>query len=442
MEVSRTERSLLARTQGLMVAVSLVPLGVLLYLSAKFVFPALAESGQNELVISIAMTLVFTVIAVVLGYVVVRRDTVRTIEAIRDGERRLDALHQAMSRVGEAETPQDMTNLLLVEACDLVSAERAAYWLRERDELRVITTVGQSLDRSREHPVPVGQGLVGSAAASGEVTHDTELAESDLRWDDRVMARTHSSLIVPIFRDGDVVAVLDLRNRAGLAASFSDVDAQLASGLARQAQLFLDNVTFRTAQADHASHVEDLVKEFTQRGLTWPEHVDNVVNLCMRIADALDLEPSKRELLRRAAIVHDIGLLDFPQVDIGPEGGPVDHVTTGAARLAEMPLWAEVAPIVKLHHERMDGSGPLGLSGFAVPLTARILALAEHVETATNPASPWSSMSAAELLAQLADPEDQRFDRRVIDAFLGGVTASVADMKAPTAPDESGELAT
>lgn len=432
MEVSGNEPRLLARTQGLMVAVSLVPLAVLLYLSAKFVFPALAESGQDQLVVSIAMTLLFTVIAVVLGYVLVRRDTVRTIEAIRDGERRLDRLHEAVSRLGEADTPQSMIELLLDEACALVQAERAAYWLRERDELRVVATVGQSLERSAQQPVPVGQGLVGSVAATGTSAHDGTLAESDRRWDDLVMARTHSSLTVPLLRDGAVVAVLDLRNRSGLAAGFSDVDMQLAEGLARQGRLFLDNVTFRTAQADHAAHVEDLVKEFTERELTWPEHIDNVVNLCLRMADALELPPDKREHLRRAALVHDIGLLDFPDVTIGPPGGPVDHCTGGAARLEEMPLWAEVAPIVKLHHERMDGSGPLGLSGFAVPLPARILALAEYIDTVTNPASPWSTRSAAEVVAELADPEDQRFDRRVVDAFLGGVTASVADTAAPT----------
>ncbi len=199
------------------------------------------------------------------------------------------------------------------------------------------------------------------------------------------------------------------------------MDQQLAEGLARQALLFLDNATFRAAQKDHALHVEGLVKEFTERELTWPEHIDNVVALCMRIAGVLELPDDKRELLRRAAIVHDIGLLDFPKVDIGPVGGPVDHVGRGAARLEQMPLWAEVAPIVRDHHERMDGSGPLGLSGFALGLPARILALAEYIETVTNPASPWNTRSAAQVVAELQDPKDQRFDQRVVAAFLAGV---------------------
>ena len=431
MEVSATERTLLARTQRLMVAVSLVPLGVLLYLSARFVFPALADSGQDQLVVSIGLTLLFTVIAVVLGYVLVRRDTVRTIEAIRDGERRLDRLHQAVGRVGQTTAADSIIGVLLDEACALVGSERAAYWVRERDALRVVATVGQSLERSAEHALPVGQGIVGAAAASGESSHDADLADSDLRWDDLVMARTHSSLIIPMVRDGAVVAVLDLRNRAGLAAGFSDVDVQLAEGFARQALLFLDNASYRVGQEDHAGHVEDLIKEFTERALTWPEHIDNVVNLSLRIADALELAPDARELLRRAALVHDLGLLDFPEVAIGPPGGPVDHAVQGALRLEAMPMWAEVAPIVRLHHERMDGSGPLGLSGFAVPIAARILALAEYIDTVTNPASPWSTRSASEVVRELADPDDTRFDRRVVDAFLGSVTASVADQPAP-----------
>ncbi len=421
MEVSRTERRLLARTQTLMVAVSIVPLGVLLYLSYRFVFPSLASSGQDTLLISIALTLVFTVIAVVLGYVLVRRDTVRTIEAIRDGERRLDALHEAISKVGEAADPGSMTQVLLAEACDLIGAHRAAYWSRDRGELHAVAVRGQSAERTSQEGIPVGQGLVGGVAFTGRSSLNAELAESDLRADDRIMARTHSSLIVPMLRKGEVVGVLDLRNKEGLGNQFSPTDQQLAEGLARQALLFLDNATFRAAQNDHAAHVEELIKEFTQRELTWPEHIDNVVNLCMRIADALEIAPDKRELLRRAAIVHDIGLLDFPKAHIGPTGGPEGHVNEGATRLAAMPLWAEVAPIVKAHHERMDGSGPLGLSGFAVSLPARILALAEYIDTVTNPASPWSTRSAAEVVEEFRDPEDPRFDQRVLDAFLSGL---------------------
>ncbi len=421
MEVSRTERRMLARTQTLMVAVSLVPLAVLLYLSSRFVFPSLASSGQDTLLISIAMTLVFTVVAVLGGYVLVRRDTMRTVEAIRDGERRLDALHEAISKVGEATDPGSMTQVLLSEACTLIGAHRAAYWRRERGELHAVAVRGQSADRTAQEGIPVGQGLVGGVAFTGRTSLNAELAESDLRADDRIMARTHSSLVVPMLRKGEVVAVLDIRNKEGLGNQFTPMDQQLAEGLARQALLFLDNATFRAAQSDHAAHVEDLVKEFTERELTWPEHIDNVVNLCMRIADVLELAPDKRELLRRAAIVHDIGLLDFPKVDIGPTGGPVGHVEEGARRLEEMPLWAEVAPIVKAHHERMDGSGPLGLSGFAVTLPARILALAEYIDTVTNPASPWSTRSAAEVVEELRDPDDQRFDQRVLDAFLAGL---------------------
>jgi putative nucleotidyltransferase with HDIG domain len=421
MEVSRTERRLLARTQTLMVAVSLVPLGVLLYVSYRFVFPALASSGQDTLMISIAMTLVFTVVAVVLGYVLVRRDTIRTIEAIRDGERRLDALHKAISKVGEASNPGAMTQVLLSEACSVIGAHRAAYWRRDRAELHAVAVRGQSAERTSQEAIPVGQGLLGGVASTGRTSLNAELAESDLRADDRIMARTHSSLIVPMSRNGEVVAVLDLRNKEGLGNQFTSMDQQLAEGLARQALLFLDNATFREAQTNHAAHVENLIKEFTERELTWPEHIDNVANLCMRIADVLEIASDKRELLRRAAIVHDLGLLDFPKGDIGPMGGPVGHVEEGARRLDEMPLWAEVAEIVRAHHERMDGSGPLGLKGFAVSLPARILALAEYIDTVTNPASPWSTRSAAEVVKELRDPQDTRFDRRVLDAFLSGV---------------------
>ena len=417
MRQSDRERRMLARTQLLMVVVSLIPLGVLFYISWQYVFRQLMDQGQDLAVYGISTTLGLTALVVVLGYILVRRDTLRTMAAIQEGERRLDQLYEATGHLAGLNDPAALHPALLDVACDVTFSERAALWLRDRDEMRLVRARGLSEDRGREIPLPVGQGLVGMAAARATTLRDEELTDTDRSWDDRVVTRTSSSLVVPLELRGEVMAVLDLRNKTG-GTPYTGVDQQMAEGLARQATLFLQNASFHEGEARFEEAVAQLVHAITDRHLAWPGHVDNVAAIADKLAGRLDLAEDKRRALRLAALVHDIGLLDVAKVDIGPPGGPVDHAVKGAERLESMALWADAAPIVRTHHEQMDGHGPLGLRGFAIPMTARILALAEYVDSVTNPGSPWGSKSLKEVVDEISSDEDKRFDPTVVLAFV------------------------
>ena len=103
MHQSDRERRMLARTQLLMVVVSLIPLGVLFYISSQFVFEPLLDQGRDQVVYGVVAALVLTALIVVLGYILVRRDTIRTIAAIAEGEQRLDQLYQATGALAEIE---------------------------------------------------------------------------------------------------------------------------------------------------------------------------------------------------------------------------------------------------------------------------------------------------------------------------------------------------
>jgi HD-GYP domain-containing protein (c-di-GMP phosphodiesterase class II) len=435
MRQSDRERRMLARTQALMVVVSLIPLGVLFYISWQYVFRQLMDQGQNLAVYGISTTLGLTALVVVLGYILVRRDTVRTMAAIQEGEQRMDQLYEATGHLAGLNDPAALHPALLEVACDVTRAERAGLWLRERDELRLVRAQGMSEDRGREIPLPIGQGLVGMAAARATTLRDEELTDTDRSWDDRVVTRTQSSLVVPLELRGEVVAILDLRNKAG-GLLFSQMDQQMAEGLARQATLFLQNASFHAGEARFEEAVGNLVKEVTDRHLCWPGHVDNVAAIADKLAARIELADDKRRALRLAALVHDIGLLDVSKVDIGPPGGPVDHAVKGSERLERMALWSDAAPIVRTHHEQMDGHGPLGLRGFAIPMTARVLALAEYVDSVTNPGSPWATKSIQDVVDEVRSDEDKRFDPTVVQAFVEDYLRATESSDDLTAPKE------
>jgi len=403
-----------------MVVVSLIPLGVLFHISSTYVFGPLNEQGETIAIYAISATLGLTALVVVLGYVLVRRDTVRTIQAISSSEQLLQQLYEATESLASLDAPEAVRQTLLDAAETLTGAQRAGLWLRTGDQLDLVSSSGISAERGAKIPLPVGQGLVGRAASEGATLRDQELTDTDRSWDERVRTKTDSSLVVPLFLGDVLVAVLDLRNKAE-ASRFTANDQSIAEALGRQATQFLDNAGFRDTQTEFEKGSLELVKALTDQHLCWQGHVDNVVGISLQLAERLDLSEEKREALEIAAIVHDIGLLDFPRVDIGPPGGPVDHSERGAVRLSSMPFWAAAEPIVRAHHEQMDGSGPLGLRGFAIPMAARILALAEYVDTVTNPNSPWGDKTVADVAAEISGPDDKRFDPSVVQAFCAQV---------------------
>jgi HD-GYP domain-containing protein (c-di-GMP phosphodiesterase class II) len=94
------------------------------------------------------------------------------------------------------------------------------------------------------------------------------------------------------------------------------------------------------------------------------------------------------------------------------------HPEIGARILAGAKL-AEVSEWVLAHHERPDGSGyPAGLAGPAIPLEARILAVADAYEAMTSHRVYRSALAPEQARAELVRCAGTQFDSRVVEAFL------------------------
>jgi HD-GYP domain-containing protein (c-di-GMP phosphodiesterase class II) len=128
-------------------------------------------------------------------------------------------------------------------------------------------------------------------------------------------------------------------------------------------------------------------------------------------------------------VLHDIGKLGIPD-GILLKPGPLDddewreirrHPEVGALILEHARL-ADIAEWVRAHHERVDGSGyPDGLAGDAIPVEARVLAVADAYEamTADRPYRASIGPDAAE--AELRRGAGTQFDSDVVDALLEAV---------------------
>jgi putative methionine-R-sulfoxide reductase with GAF domain len=417
MEGRQAERSRLDRTRSAVLVASLLPLLALLGVSGLVVLPVLQGEGEERLGYAIVGGIVVAVLAVVAAFMVERRVVRARLLEASEAEARAERAQGAAGRLGALREAGEIRRHLMDTAKEMTGARRAAVWLRDGGTLRVTQALGLPLDDPSQNVIEVGHGIVGDVAATGVSARNQPLTGRDRERDAALSLRTHSSLIVPLRIHAEVIGALDLRNKRHH-GRFDEADQAFVEALARQASVSLEAARFRDEHATFEEVMLGLLQGFVDRHLAWEGHTAAVVRLCDRIARHLQLPAPERSTLRLAALLHDLGLLQVEHPHSGPPGGPPEHAGLGAILLMQTAFWTPAAPLVRFHHERADGTGPLGLRGHEVPLSARILALAEHVDTVTNPASPWVEASETELMDRLDDPTQTGFDRVVVRAWL------------------------
>lgn len=122
-------------------------------------------------------------------------------------------------------------------------------------------------------------------------------------------------------------------------------------------------------------------------------HCERLAQMASGLGERLGLEEDAIKALRWAGIVHDVGKVAVPDA-ILLKPGPLTpeeihvmrkHSEAGERICAPLRSFRQVLPIIRHHHEKRDGSGyPDGISGDAIPLTARILQLADVYDALTT----------------------------------------------------------
>jgi HD-GYP domain-containing protein (c-di-GMP phosphodiesterase class II) len=162
-------------------------------------------------------------------------------------------------------------------------------------------------------------------------------------------------------------------------------------------------------------------------------HSQGVADLAADAANATGLPPGDVVAVRRAGLVHDIGLHGVP-VTILDRAGPLSTTEWERVRLsayytervlARPAGLARIGSIAALAHERMDGSGyHRGLTGSAIPRTGRILAAACAYRAMIEPRAHRPAIASTQAAATLrAEVRAGRFDAEAVDAVLAAAGA-------------------
>lgn len=157
------------------------------------------------------------------------------------------------------------------------------------------------------------------------------------------------------------------------------------------------------------------------------QHSSKVSELAARLGEQLELDDRECERIRMAGALHDLGKIGIRD-DILNKPGPLSeeewdimrqHPDIGAGMIAEQSELLEVAPYVRHHHERWDGSGyPARLEGEKIPFGARILSVADSFDTITGVRKyRRSAMTDIEAVEDISRRANQWYDPNVVDAL-------------------------
>ncbi len=183
----------------------------------------------------------------------------------------------------------------------------------------------------------------------------------------------------------------------------------------------------REVAALHRRTIETLALAIEAKDQTTRDHLERVELYSIEVGRELGLSEIELEALRAAALLHDIGKLAVPEYIISKPGKltPAEfekmktHTIVGAEIVERIRFPYPVAPLVRGHHERWNGTGyPDGLAGERIPMGARILAAVDCLDALSSDRQYRRALPLKEALLVVQGEAGKSFDARVVEILV------------------------
>jgi putative nucleotidyltransferase with HDIG domain len=350
------------------------------------------------------------------------------VTRLKESNRLLKALNDVAAGLsGEAYLDRLLVKVVAA-AKELCGADAGRVVLFDRsnpDVMIVSAAAGDGAETLEGTRVKRGEGLTASVAESdqpvvlGRPTDDPRFS----RRADDVPTTLPGYLCAPL-RHGGAFGALTVAGRLG---GFGRDDGDLVGSLARQAAVAVENALTHEHTVNFFTHTSEILVSFLEAAdVHYPGHSRRVAALADMVTRRLGLSETERRTIHFAALLHDIGKTAVdPAVLKAP--GPLNehdrallrkHPELGVQLLKPITLWEDLLPVILSHHERWDGTGyPGGLAGEAIPLGARVVAVADAFDAMTRSTPHGPQRSAEEALAELERCAAGQFDPRIVRLF-------------------------
>jgi putative nucleotidyltransferase with HDIG domain len=244
---------------------------------------------------------------------------------------------------------------------------------------------------------------------------------------------------------GDFSQNIDVRSRneiGELAGTFNLMTAEIRNFIEKlrraaeeNKQMFMGTIRSLAAAID--------AKDPYTRG-----HSERVAHYSEMIAKSLALPEKEVEVVRVGALMHDVGKIGIEDKILGKAGPFTEdefeimklHPMKGAVILEHVRQLEAMIPVMKSHHENIDGSGyPQGLKGKEIPLFARIVSVADTFDAMTTNRPYQKAMEITYVFERMRGFIGTKFDKEIVEALIAAYEEGLIRPNIPLQPDSASE---
>jgi len=235
-----------------------------------------------------------------------------------------------------------------------------------------------------------------------------------------------SVLLAPLMGKKNPVGLIVVADKTDENEFFSG-DVKLLSTISSFAGLFIENALLaEEIQAFFIGSIRSFVKALEARSMWTAGHTERVTKYAIEIGMELGLSRMEMEKLRICSLLHDIGKIAIPDQLLNKMGALNEiewaelkrHPVIGAEILSELVGFVDIIDCIRCHHEHYDGTGLIGLKGEEIPLTARIIAVADAFDAITFDRPYREKKTVDYAVKEIIQNSGTQFDPKVVDAFL------------------------
>jgi HD-GYP domain-containing protein (c-di-GMP phosphodiesterase class II) len=317
-------------------------------------------------------------------------------------------------------------------ATQLMKAEVGSLLLVDEPKQQIYFDValGDREEEIKRIYLKMGEGIAGWVAQEGKPLI-VNAPEKDPRFfkgvDERTDFKTRNLISVPVKVKEKVIGVLEAINKKG-GEEFNKEDLSLFTSLADQVAIALDNSRlYHELEEMFFQTAESLADAIEKRDPYTGGHTQRVTSYSLATAKYLPLGHLEKRWLKIASVLHDVGkigiedhILRKPE-RLNPEEFDLikRHAQMGAEIIEHIRQLKEIVPGVKYHHEQIDGKGyPEGLKGEAIPMIAKIVAVADTYDAMTTDRPYRRALSKETAIEELKKCSGTQFDQQVVNAFV------------------------
>lgn len=328
--------------------------------------------------------------------------------------------------------PQDTDNMLdtiLNIAVKALDARKGLLIIKNKDYsgLVIKSAIGYDKGLIGKTKIRFGEGIVGWVVENGKPIILPE-GDKDKRFEkiSSLESENQSILCVPLIHSRKMIGAISISNKVH-GKKFSDDDIIILNNLTVQTAVALENATLReNIESTYFETISALALAVESKDKYTRGHSIRVGKIAKAIAEKMEISKKEIKDIEHAATLHDIGKigivdnilnkgkltpLEFDVIKRHPEIG--ENIIKPVASLSQ------ICPIVRHHHERVDGNGyPDHLSEKEIPRTAKILFVADAFDAMTSNRPYRKAMSFDEAINELDRNAGYQFDRDVVNSFI------------------------